>query len=70
MFCSSKNPYGNKTTLAFPDVFLRFCSSKNPYGNKTGEDTTVYVDRFCSSKNPYGNKTECAKEHEYNQVLF
>ena len=34
-FCSSKNPYGNKTINDLPTVMVKFCSSKNPYGNKT-----------------------------------
>ena len=35
MFCSSKNPYGNKTGYKFKGCVGMFCSSKNPYGNKT-----------------------------------
>ena len=36
-FCSSKNPYGNKTNID-KDIFNDlFCSSKNPYGNKTSK---------------------------------
>ena len=34
-FCSSKNPYGNKTDFQLHDLRSTFCSSKNPYGNKT-----------------------------------
>ena len=34
-FCSSKNPYGNKTVFGYDNTGLLFCSSKNPYGNKT-----------------------------------
>ena len=35
VFCSSKNPYGNKTVMHFYVTVVMFCSSKNPYGNKT-----------------------------------
>ena len=34
-FCSSKNPYGNKTKYCHGLTLSLFCSSKNPYGNKT-----------------------------------
>ena len=34
-FCSSKNPYGNKTNKSYIRIGKQFCSSKNPYGNKT-----------------------------------
>ena len=34
-FCSSKNPYGNKTQAGYDYNVIQFCSSKNPYGNKT-----------------------------------
>ena len=33
--CSSKNPYGNKTSAVASHVEPELCSSKNPYGNKT-----------------------------------
>ena len=56
-FCSSKNPYGNKTKLVAKLPAISFCSSKNPYGNKTRSNTFSCLGEFCSSKNPYGNKT-------------
>ena len=56
-FCSSKNPYGNKTCVSLTNSTTAFCSSKNPYGNKTGNLTEGRNIAFCSSKNPYGNKT-------------
>ena len=34
-FCSSKNPYGNKTDEVNANNQQVFCSSKNLYGNKT-----------------------------------
>ena len=37
MFCSSKNPYGNKTPTKIEIDEKKFCSSKNPYGNKTSK---------------------------------
>ena len=57
MFCSSKNPYGNKTPTVKRKKHVEFCSSKNPYGNKTIGNMVSYKLLFCSSKNPYGNKT-------------
>ena len=33
-FCSSKNPYGNKTDYDKISVTSKFCSSKNPYVTK------------------------------------
>ena len=36
-FCSSKNPYGNKTVPFNAITPSLFCSSKNPYGNKTSK---------------------------------
>ena len=57
MFCSSKNPYGNKTPTVKRKKHVEFCSSKNPYGNKTTAIKAFKAAKFCSSKNPYGNKT-------------
>ena len=56
-FCSSKNPYGNKTTFSVYCFIYMFCSSKNPYDNKTDCRIVLCHEMFCSSKNPYGNKT-------------
>ena len=56
-FCSSKNPYGNKTKSMYWSKETMFCSSKNPYGNKTTTEQRHHFQLFCSSKNPYGNKT-------------
>ena len=67
-FCSSKNPYGNKTDEVNANNQQVFCSSKNLYGNKTGMQNTMPIVGFCSSKNLYGNKTITL--FEFNLQMF